>query len=500
MSVRQWRFDCFTVVPDQQTLSSDGAAVKLTPKAFALLVILLEHRHKVLTFDEMLLRVSGTTYRSRSSIAQLIRQIRAALGDSQAPSRWIRSYHGVGYRFVGEVSEIGGTGEASLRPAALKHHAQMPAWEASGPWPRQEAASPGSARDWFEHGLKAHESEDKAALQGAMRQLHQASGPLERAAARLYSASLSAAMALRDGDYRLAVRRLVEARLSALGTAPAPARADFHLIAAMVEMETQSYQDALLSLEVAWNLAAQQGLARCQSTCARLMGTLLAHIGMFAPATLWLERAGAIAASAEDPVGKARADSTLLAIRIARQVEHDRAQTVVDKPAWLAIAEDLDLAFGNPASLGLPPDLMASIHTLRAIALGKLERYPAAIEIFQRQIECFTARNNQDGMASARFYLADAQLAAGDPRAAIQTCQQGVAACERRGLYPHGYRNLLETLEQAFTQVGDVEAAAEARRRLQQSRVEITEAWARDEATLVTMRLQARPTQSAVAR
>jgi DNA-binding winged helix-turn-helix (wHTH) protein len=49
-----FRFGPFRLIPDQRVLERDGTAIALTPKAFDLLVALVQHRTRALSKDEIL--------------------------------------------------------------------------------------------------------------------------------------------------------------------------------------------------------------------------------------------------------------------------------------------------------------------------------------------------------------------------------------------------------------------------------------------------------------
>jgi DNA-binding winged helix-turn-helix (wHTH) protein len=489
MGSRSWQFGDFLLFPERQELFVAGMAVEITPKARALLVLLIEHRHKVLTFDEMLRRVCGTTARSRSLVAQMIKQIRTALADESGSPRWIRSYHGVGYRFVGAVVELNGHEAQALQTRPWSDRTHGLEWGEPGCLPAPARSPPGSVLAVFEQGLAACEFRDDVVVQQSLAQLLQLGGRQPSTAAGLCGATLRTLRALRAGDHQASLRLLVETRLSLASSAPASARADFYLVAAAVEMGVQSFKDAMLSLEVAWALASAHRLARGLATCARLLGVLLARLGLFEPASLWLQRACDLSSQAGYPAIEGAAESSLISIRIAKQVEIDRMEKARQTGAWTAIAEDVETAMAKCAPMRLPPDLKSSLGTLYGIALAKTDRAALAFEVLEREVAAFLAHNNLDGVASTSYYLAEACMQAGNAKAAIDVCLRGIAACEQRQLFPHGYRNLLIAAEEALVALGDIHAAAAYRHRLKESRIELSEAWARDEAHALMARL-----------
>lgn len=81
-----------------------GEAVHLAPKAFELLGCLLQHAPRVLPKDELTAQLWPDTFVNESNLAGLVNELRAALGDTARSPRFIRTVHGVGYSFCGELS------------------------------------------------------------------------------------------------------------------------------------------------------------------------------------------------------------------------------------------------------------------------------------------------------------------------------------------------------------------------------------------------------------
>jgi|SoiMethySBSTD1v2_1073268.scaffolds.fasta_scaffold44117_7 DNA-binding winged helix-turn-helix (wHTH) protein len=80
-----------------------GEVVHLSPKAFRLLELLLEHRPRVMSKDEIVGALWPDTFVTDGSLANLVAEVRAALGDTATNPRFLRTVHRVGYSFCGEV-------------------------------------------------------------------------------------------------------------------------------------------------------------------------------------------------------------------------------------------------------------------------------------------------------------------------------------------------------------------------------------------------------------
>lgn len=99
-----YRFNNFELDTAKAELTANGAAIAVEPQVFALLSFLLENHDRLVTKDEIVSRVWGGRFVSDSAIASRIKSARHALGDDGQAQRLIRTIHGVGFRFVGEVA------------------------------------------------------------------------------------------------------------------------------------------------------------------------------------------------------------------------------------------------------------------------------------------------------------------------------------------------------------------------------------------------------------
>jgi adenylate cyclase len=90
---------------ERRELRRGGDIIDLEPKAFDLLVFLVEHRERVVTKDDLLQGVWGGRIVSESALTTRINAVRRALGDDGATQRLVRTFTRKGVRFVGEVSE-----------------------------------------------------------------------------------------------------------------------------------------------------------------------------------------------------------------------------------------------------------------------------------------------------------------------------------------------------------------------------------------------------------
>jgi DNA-binding winged helix-turn-helix (wHTH) protein len=134
-----YRFAGFSVDSDTRQLLTSGGEVHLSPKAFELLLMLIEHRARAMSKAELQERLWPSTFVGETNLATLVAEIRRALDDSAHDSAYVRTVHRFGYRFVAVVAEQG----------ALSHQG-LSMYLASGDqrYPLREGASViGRARD-----------------------------------------------------------------------------------------------------------------------------------------------------------------------------------------------------------------------------------------------------------------------------------------------------------------------------------------------------------------
>jgi pimeloyl-ACP methyl ester carboxylesterase len=100
----RYRFGGLELDTDIFELRSGGRTVEVEPQVFDMLAHLLAHRGRVVPKEELFTAVWGDRFVSESALTTRIKQARQAVGDSGQAQRFIRTVHGRGYRFVGEVS------------------------------------------------------------------------------------------------------------------------------------------------------------------------------------------------------------------------------------------------------------------------------------------------------------------------------------------------------------------------------------------------------------
>jgi DNA-binding winged helix-turn-helix (wHTH) protein/TolB-like protein/cytochrome c-type biogenesis protein CcmH/NrfG len=101
-----YEFGPFRLDPSKRVLLRQGAVVSLPPKVFDTLLVLVEHRGRVLEKDELMNRLWPDTIVEEGNLKVHISHLRKALGESASSHQYIVTIPGRGYRFVADVTEI----------------------------------------------------------------------------------------------------------------------------------------------------------------------------------------------------------------------------------------------------------------------------------------------------------------------------------------------------------------------------------------------------------
>ena len=123
-----YEFDEFRLDPQNRVLRRGGTAVPLTPKAFDVLLLLIQNAGRIVTKDELMKAVWPDSFVEESNLTQTIFMVRKAL-DETADRRYILTVQGQGYRFLVPVTETANSG------------AEIEAPEIEGPVPPPTAGS-----------------------------------------------------------------------------------------------------------------------------------------------------------------------------------------------------------------------------------------------------------------------------------------------------------------------------------------------------------------------
>ncbi len=99
-------FGEWTLDAGSRLLMRDGQPVHLTPKAFDLLRVLIEHRPAAIPKAVIHDTLWPSTFVSESNLSSLVSELRSLLGDEPRRPRFLRTVHGYGYAFCGQATEL----------------------------------------------------------------------------------------------------------------------------------------------------------------------------------------------------------------------------------------------------------------------------------------------------------------------------------------------------------------------------------------------------------
>src|SRR5262245_5299172 len=106
-------------------LRRDGRRQAVEPQVFDLLAYLARHPDRLISKDELIDKVWGGRAVSDAALSSRIKSARRAIGDDGDQQRLIRTVHGRGFRFVGDI--LNETDSVTVRaPAGRPHLAKVP--------------------------------------------------------------------------------------------------------------------------------------------------------------------------------------------------------------------------------------------------------------------------------------------------------------------------------------------------------------------------------------
>jgi DNA-binding winged helix-turn-helix (wHTH) protein len=106
---------------EARELTRGGAVVRLSPKAFQLLSLLLERRPRAVSRAELHDIMWPGVFVSYTSLPRVVTELRRALADRSRRPRFVRTVHGFGYAFSGQEAQevpesvLGAPSRCSLR-------------------------------------------------------------------------------------------------------------------------------------------------------------------------------------------------------------------------------------------------------------------------------------------------------------------------------------------------------------------------------------------------
>jgi DNA-binding winged helix-turn-helix (wHTH) protein len=104
IQMRQTFGDCL-FDRDRRELVRGGSIVHGGPKLFALLEVLIDAAPRAVTKEEIHKAIWPETFVTDATLTSLLAELRTAIGDDAKTPRLVRTIHGYGYAFIGDISE-----------------------------------------------------------------------------------------------------------------------------------------------------------------------------------------------------------------------------------------------------------------------------------------------------------------------------------------------------------------------------------------------------------
>jgi DNA-binding winged helix-turn-helix (wHTH) protein len=99
------RFGSFALAADSRRLARDGEDLHLTPKAFDLLLLLVDAAPRVVPKAELHARLWPDSFVADTTLVGLVKEVRRVLGDADPESPVIRTVARVGYAFAAPLRD-----------------------------------------------------------------------------------------------------------------------------------------------------------------------------------------------------------------------------------------------------------------------------------------------------------------------------------------------------------------------------------------------------------
>lgn len=111
-----YRFGPFVLDPGTRQLLGDGKEAHLSPKAFDLLLSLVENRSRAVERAELHQQLWPDTFVLDTNLGSLVAEVRRTLGDSAEDPRFVQTLHRFGYRFIAPVDQALPADEEPVTP------------------------------------------------------------------------------------------------------------------------------------------------------------------------------------------------------------------------------------------------------------------------------------------------------------------------------------------------------------------------------------------------
>jgi DNA-binding winged helix-turn-helix (wHTH) protein len=105
---RVYYFGSFRLDQEERQLSCNGKTVRLAPKTFDVLLVLIRNKGCLVTKERLLEEVWADVFVEEANLSVNIASLRKVLDEGESEEQWIETVPKQGYRFVAAVSELVG--------------------------------------------------------------------------------------------------------------------------------------------------------------------------------------------------------------------------------------------------------------------------------------------------------------------------------------------------------------------------------------------------------
>ncbi|MBU2880121.1 MULTISPECIES: winged helix-turn-helix domain-containing tetratricopeptide repeat protein [Aliiglaciecola] len=117
-----YQFNDYQLDTEKVELRCRDVVIAVEPQVFCLLQVLIENRHRVLSKDQLIDLIWQGKPLSDSVVSSRIKSTRKAIGDDGSAQKLIKTIHGRGFRFVGDISTL--DFQTELATDSVKPHQQ----------------------------------------------------------------------------------------------------------------------------------------------------------------------------------------------------------------------------------------------------------------------------------------------------------------------------------------------------------------------------------------
>ena len=123
-----YEYGSFRLDPAEHRLTRNGIAVPLAPKAFELLLFLVQNQGRLLSKEQIMETLWPGSFVEEANLTVSISVLRKVLGEREGNLRYIETIPKKGYRFIASVREVQGTSAILLEEGSFSESRNEPVW------------------------------------------------------------------------------------------------------------------------------------------------------------------------------------------------------------------------------------------------------------------------------------------------------------------------------------------------------------------------------------